>query len=485
MPDLRMRVALWLRPAVYLGQNALTLAGAVLTTSSAVTLLGFWFFEIVRGGAIRPYTGIVFFLILPGIFVLGLLLMPLGALWQRRKLQQAGQLPSTYPTIDLKRPRLRRAVSLVIAATALNALIMGVASYRGVEYMDSTQFCGQTCHSVMAPEFAAYQASPHSRVECVHCHIGPGAPWFVKAKISGVRQVLAVNLKTYSRPIPSPVRDLRPARDTCEQCHWPQRVEGDKFVVHTKYSDDEKNTPLTTVLVLKLGGRRPAGAVGIHGRHIDTVERIAYESDPKRQVIPRVIWTDDSGKDVEFVAAEANDPKPGAGHAAASERRKMDCMDCHNRPTHAFQLPERAVDQAMFEGRISAELPFVRKKAVEALRASYPDRKTAGDRIAQTLTDFYRTRDAETYRRQQSLVEAAVKAVQAVYLRNIFPEMNITWGTYPNNLGHEDFPGCFRCHDGNHKSSDGRVITQECDACHAILAQDEQNPKVLAELGLK
>ena len=120
-----------------------------------------------------------------------------------------------YPKIDLRSPYLRRALLLVGLLTFVNFAIMGAASYKGVEYMDSAQFCGQTCHTVMSPEFTAYVNSPHSRVACVECHIGPGAPWFVKAKISGVRQVFAVTLKTYSRPIPSPVHELRPARDTC------------------------------------------------------------------------------------------------------------------------------------------------------------------------------------------------------------------------------------------------------------------------------
>ena len=287
--SLGARITRWLRPAVYLGQNGLSLAGAVITTSTALTLLGFWLYEIVKGGAIHPYTGIVFFLILPGVFVLGLLLIPVGLLLKRRALLGKGALPTTYPKVDFRSPLLRRAVVLVLALTFVNALILGIASYRGVEYMDSAQFCGQTCHTVMEPEYTAYKGSPHSRLGCVACHIGPGAPWFVKAKISGVRQVFAVTLKTYSRPIPSPVRELRPARDTCEQCHWPQRFLGDRLLVKTKYGDDAASTPSTTVLVMKMGGHGPDGVTGIHGRHLDEKARVAYEStDGKRQVIPRV-----------------------------------------------------------------------------------------------------------------------------------------------------------------------------------------------------
>jgi nitrate/TMAO reductase-like tetraheme cytochrome c subunit len=479
----RDRLVPWLRPAVYLGQNPLSLAGAVLTTSAAITLLTFWAYLIERGGAVHPYTGIVFFLTLPAIFALGLILMPVGALLRRRKLRNLGELPDHYPQVDFRSPLLRRAVALVSGLTFVNFAIIGTASYQAVDYMDSTQFCGRTCHTVMAPEYTAYLNSPHSRVPCVDCHIGSGAPWFVKAKISGIRQLFAVNLKTYSRPIPSPVRNLRPARDTCEHCHWPEKFTGDKLLVKTKYADDEHNTPSTTVLLLKIGGRTTQGLVGVHGRHLDAVGRIQYVSiDGRRQVIPQVSYLDDAGKQVSFVSTEV---KATPEDLARGEHRTMDCMDCHNRPTHAFEMPERAVDKAMAEGRISPSLPFVKKQAVAALRTDYPDQAAATERIPKALVEFYKTKYPETYQNQRAAIESAADNVKAIYLRNVFPEMRITWGTHPNNIGHEDFLGCFRCHDGNHKSSDGRVINDDCSACHNVLAMEEKDPKVLATLGLK
>ncbi len=481
--DPRERIASWLRPAFYLGRNPTTLTGAVLTTSSAVTLIAFWAFEIFVGATIHPYAGIVFILILPGVFVAGLVLIPIGGLWQRHKLLKAGQLPEIYPKVDLSQPVLRRAFTWVAVLTILNAGIMGMASYRSVEYMDSVQFCGQTCHTVMTPEFTAYQNSPHQRVACVQCHIGPGAPWFVRSKLSGVRQVFAVTFRTYSRPIPSPVAYLRPARETCEQCHWPERFSGDKFYVRTKYTEDEKNMPLTTVLVLKIGGHTWQGAVGIHGRHLDTGQRIRYVStDGRRQVIPKVSYLEENGQTVEYVSS---DVKITPEQLARGEHRTMDCVDCHNRPTHAFQMPERAVDREMSEGRISPQLPYIKKKAVELLHADYPDREAARQRITAAITDFYRTSYPDVYREHHALVEQASQQVAAIYLRNVFPEMKVTWGTHPNNLGHEDFPGCFRCHDGNHASADGRTITNDCSACHAILAMEDPNPKVLNDLAMK
>jgi nitrate/TMAO reductase-like tetraheme cytochrome c subunit len=474
----------WLRPAVYLGHNRITALGAILTTSSAITLVAFWIYETTRGmGAIHPYGGLVFFLMLPGVFVIGLALIPLGV-WRRwRLLLRKHELPVEYPQIDLKSPILQRGLLLVAALTLVNVLFMGVSGYKGIEYMDSQKFCGQTCHTVMDPEYVAYQNSPHSRVECVGCHIGPGASWFVKSKMSGLRQVFAVAFKTYSRPIPSPVKELRPARETCEQCHWPQRFSGDKFIVRRRYADDERNTRQTTVLVLKLGGRTSNGAVGIHGRHIDATERIGYiATDDRRQVIPRVTYRDDGGKTVEFAST---DVKVTSAELAKGESRKMDCVDCHNRPTHAFELPERAVDRRIDQGLVSRDLPFVKKKAVELLKADYPSRSVAAEKIVSALTEFYRKQYPEVYRDHRAAVESAADAVRDIYLRNIFPDMKIAWGTHPNNIGHEDFLGCFRCHDGNHVAEGGKAIASDCDSCHNILAQDETNPKVLAQLGVQ
>jgi nitrate/TMAO reductase-like tetraheme cytochrome c subunit len=366
----------------------------------------------------------------------------------------------------------------------LNALILSVGTYRGVEYMDSANFCGQTCHTVMQPEFTAYEQSPHQRVGCVGCHIGPGAGWFVKSKLSGLRQVYAVTFHTYDRPIPSPVQQLRPARETCEQCHWPQMFTGDKLIIRKKYSDDEKNTPLTTVLIMKIGGHTGDRAVGIHGRHLDAQSRIQYLSvDRQRQTIPRVTYVDDDGREVEFASTDA---KPTKEQLSAGESRAMDCIDCHNRPAHNFQTPEHAVDDAMSAGRISTDLPFIKKKAVEALKAASSDHGNVTQRMASGLNDFYRASFPDVFASKQSAIAAAIAQVQLIYQQNVFPAMGVAWDTYPNNLGHSDFPGCFRCHDGNHATADGkRTISNDCDTCHTLLAVEDANPKVIADLGMK
>ena len=315
----------------------------------------------------------------------------------------------------------------------------------------------------------------------MQCHIGPGAGWFVKSKLSGVRQVVAVTFHTYDRPIPSPVEQLRPARETCEQCHWPQMFTSDKLIVEKSYKDDEQNTPLTTVLLLKIGGSLAQTGVGIHGRHLAEGRTIQYAAaDRERQIIPEVILTEPPGKQTVF----RSDPGAGAKRPLAG-LRTMDCVDCHNRPTHTFQLPERAVDDAISAARISGDLPAIKKAAVEALTQKYSNRDAATQQIETRLSEFYRRKYPDIYRNKRPLLDASIGQVRAIYLRNIFPAMNVGWGTYPNNLGHMDFPGCFRCHDGNHTSADGRTIPNDCDTCHKLLAVEDANPKILSDLGMK
>jgi hypothetical protein len=470
------------RPVFYLGQNRLSQLGVALTTTSAFTLLTLYFAEFfgVREG---PYIGLIAFFALPALLLLGLLMIAAGILLRYRRERTAHHLPVDYPQIDFREAHLRQTAGFVVLMTAVNMLLFLSATYKAVDYMDSPQFCGQTCHTPMTPEFTAYQGSPHSRVPCVDCHVGPGFTGVVEAKMAGTRQLLGVMFNTYRRPIPSPVRSLRPARETCERCHWPQRFTGDKFWVHRKYSDDEKNTLLTTVLVLKLGGLTWQGSVGIHGRHLDTgSSRVEYiATDDKRQAIPRIRYLDDNGQTVEYASS---DVKTTPEQLARGEHRAMDCIDCHSRPTHAFQLPERAVDRAMAEGRISAELPYIKKKAVEVLRTEYSDQNVAAQRIVAGIDGFYRSTYPAVYRGHRGVVEGAAEEVKSIYLRNVFPEMKLTWGTHADNIGHEDFPGCFRCHDGSHTTKDGKTISNDCGACHTLLAVDEANPKILSDAGL-
>jgi hypothetical protein len=348
----------------------------------------------------------------------------------------------------------------------VNVIIVSLAAYRGIEYMDSVPFCGQVCHQVMKPEFMAYQDAPHSRVKCVECHTGPGAASFVRAKVSGVRRVVAVASNTYPRPTPSPVRDMRPARETCEQCHWPEKFHGDVIRRVAEYADDEKNTESVTKLQVHVGGgnERSGMAAGIHW-HMNVANEIEYvATDDKRQVIPYVRLKDREGNVREYYA-EGTTPE----QLSAGERRRMDCMDCHNRPAHTMTATaERAVDAAIARGDIPRSLPFVRREAVKAVKANYGTQDSGAASVAQAIREFYRTSHESIYASKRQDVEKAAGAVQQLYRRNVFPEMKVTFGTYANNIGHIDGPGCFRCHDDNHKTKDGRKIGQDCETCHAV-----------------
>ncbi|MCS6952526.1 MAG: NapC/NirT family cytochrome c [Bryobacterales bacterium] len=473
----REKAGAWLSPIVHLSNNWISLTGVVLVTSSAV----FWLFSLpisMRRELDNPYLGILLFLVVPAVFVGGLLIIPLGIYWEFRRERRRGQNPTGLP-LNWRNVDLRRLVIFVGATTVVNVLIAGQASYKAVTYMDSVTFCGQACHTVMAPEFTAYQNSPHSRVSCVACHIGPGASWFVRSKLSGVGQVFAVAFNTYSRPIPTPVHNLRPARETCETCHWPQKFGADRLRIVDKFAEDEANSRTKTVLLMRIGGGRKGGP-GIHGAHLGEGVVIRYaHADEARQTIPWVEVTRPGAGVRTYLAADA---KPE--QIKNLPIRTMDCMDCHNRPTHTFELPERAVDHAMAGGDISPSLPFVKRQAVTLLKAAYPSREDAARRIPAALHAFYRENYPAVYQQQRLEIERAARALTAIYLRNVFPEMRVTWGTYPNHIGHTDFPGCFRCHDEAHTSADGKTITQDCNTCHQVLAMDEPAPKILTDLGL-
>ncbi len=445
-------------------RHPVSVVGAWLTTLSAFTFL-FVFLIDLFGLHHNPYFGLVFFLLLPVLFVLGLLLIPLGIVLERRRAHK-GLEPRRLPRIDLNDPVHQRTIVVVLALTIVNVLIVSLAAYRGVEYMDSTQFCGQVCHTVMEPEFVAHRDGPHSRVACVDCHIGSGAPWFVKSKIDGTRQVFAVMFNTYSRPIASPVYDLRPARDTCEHCHWPEKFHGDRVMVVPSFSSDERNTASPTRLVMHVGGGLPqlGRPAGIHW-HTNPQNQVEYvATDTKRQEIPYVRLTDASGTVREYRTDAGSDDK-----IAGLERRRMDCVDCHNRPTHNFfATPERAVDEALARGAIATALPFARREAVAALKATYPDRASAEAEIAKRLRAFYAENDPPGMQPAAADLDQAVRTTQFLYARSVFPAMKVTWGTHLNNIGHVDSPGCFRCHDDQHKAADGRNIRQDCELCHEI-----------------
>jgi hypothetical protein len=465
-------------------KNPLSFLGILLTTISAILIMVLFILDSLNFFS-NPYIGMINYLILPGFFLGGLILIPLGV-WKEtrrvRKLSLAGEpiTPAHFPVLDFNVPHIRRAWVFVAILTPINIMILSLAGYQGFHYMDSVEFCGTVCHSVMEPEHTAYQRSPHSRVACVGCHIGPGASWFVKSKLSGVRQIFAVVLHTYSRPIPTPVHNLRPARETCEQCHWPQKFHDLKLRLINKFSDDEKNTPLTTALLLKVGGTqgKEGHGTGIHWWHMDPYNRVTYIADEKRQTVYWVQHQSGSGKIREFKWSGEKAPKG----EVSGEKHVMDCVDCHNRPTHIYQLPEEALDAALNENQIDRTLPFIKKAGVQILKSYSPDDEQAAAKIQGDLLQYYQKTVPAAFQNREKQIEQAGLVLQQIYKRNVFPKMRVGWGAYPNNLGHQNFPGCFRCHDGEHKSAQGEEITQDCSACHDLLAQEEEKPALIPDL---
>jgi formate-dependent nitrite reductase cytochrome c552 subunit len=220
-------------------------------------------------------------------------------------------------------------------------------------------------------------------------------------------------------------------------------------------------------MMLRVGG---GSGGGIHGAHLNPDVEIRYAaSDPKRQTIPWVEWRNKrTGATRQYLAKGAKTPPE-------AERHGMQCVDCHNRPAHSFEKPEGALDRAISAGAIAPSLPWVKKTASELLTASYASQEAASDAIAKAFQSRYGDRPE---------AKRAAAEVTAIFARNVFPDLKVSWGTYPNNLGHTDSPGCFRCHDGEHSSKDGQSIAQDCASCHEMLAVEEADPEVLKKLNL-
>jgi nitrate/TMAO reductase-like tetraheme cytochrome c subunit len=369
--------------------------------------------------------------------------------------------------MDLNQPHDRRVFLTFISGAMIFLLLSAIGCYNAFNFTESVTFCGEVCHKVMQPEQVAHEHGPHARVSCVECHVGSGVSWYVKSKISGSYQLYSVTFNKYPRPIPTPISNLRPARETCEECHWPQSFVGNMDRTFNYFQSDASNSPYSIRLLLKIGGsdprQGPVGGIHWHNLPGNKVEYVA--TDEARQVIPWVRVTDASGKVTVFKTARfTND-------VSKMELRTMDCMDCHNRPAHNYLSPEQAVNQAMALNRIDPSIPWIKTNAMFVLTRKYETETQATNQIAAALTARY-PGDAR--------VQAAIPVVQQIYSWNFFPYMKSSWAAYPNNVGHMIWPGCFRCHDGNHKTEDSQITIKanDCNTCHTILAQgagDELN----------
>jgi len=447
---------------VLLASHWISMLGAAL-----VTLAGFsWLFVLpfnISGHVSNPYIGLLIFIAIPIVFFVGLILIPIGIALAKRN------VVANFGEIEERRTAWRRVGIFFGVMTVANVVIASQLSYRAVEHMDTVQFCGQTCH-VMKPEFTAHAAlPPHQALACAECHIAPGATGWFKAKMAGTNQLVGVVFNTFPRPIESAMENnkLVSSTETCEQCHARDKPIAPRLRVIPSYKDDEANTPTTTVLLMRIGT--------IHAAHLGPGVRIRYAaSDKKRQTIP---W-------LEYTNAQTTVTRSylAMGTTADSVRSlptfEMQCVDCHNRASHAFEMPDRAVNQAMASGAIAASLPGVKKESVDLLKTS------DAEKIPAALSMFYVQKYPQVADKQGPEIQAAGRTLAAIYERNVFADLKVTWGTYPNNLGHTDDPGCFRCHDEAHLTADKKTISQDCSLCHQPVAMDEASPDILKTLEL-
>jgi hypothetical protein len=413
------------------------------------------------------------------VVAVGVLLLGVGFL-RRRRISDPERKEAAVKvrfTLDLANRSHIYAIASIALTGLLVLVLLGFGGYKSYRATESVSFCGELCHAVMHPEWTTYQTSSHARVACVECHIGEGADWFVRSKIDGLRQVWAVTVDSFSRPIPTPIHNLRPARETCEECHWPQKFIGYKEMVRTYTLSDEENTQHRLRMLLKIGGEKTGfmKGSGIHYHMLisSSVQYIAM--DERRQDIRWVRVTRADGSVSEF--NDVDSPLTEE-EIATAEVRDMDCMDCHNRPAHQFKAPMETVNMAIEQGAIPRSLPYVKVQAVQALRQQYETTDEALVGIANDLRNYYREEYPQFLEDGNDDLAQAIESVQAIYQSSIFPTMKADWSAYPDNIGHHYSPGCFRCHNDQLESDAGEHIFTQCSNCHLILAQGESIDEV-------
>jgi hypothetical protein len=455
-------------------QNYISFVGAAIASAALVSVVLLFLVEITSKQE-NPYLGILTYIIFPSILILGLFIVILGRILERRRRHRASPADiAAYPKLDLNDARARRAFFVFLVGTFVFVCASAFGSYKAYEYSESDAFCGEACHSVMKPEYVAYKAGAHARVGCVHCHVGPGAGWYVRSKLSGAYQLYSVSFKKYPRPITTPVHNLRPAPETCEQCHWPEKFFGAQLKVFNHYAYDEKNTLRQTRMLLNVGGGSPTSGqvAGIHW-HMNIANMVDYIStDSHRQVIPWVRIKDRQGNVVEY---HDRSRRLTQQQIDATDKRRMDCVDCHNRPAHVYLPPDAALDQSFAAGRLDPSLPFLKRQAVAALNKSYATEEAAVQSIAANLDGFYKSNYSQIYAQNGHAIKGAITETQRIFRTYFFPEMKTNWETHPNNIGHLYSSGCFRCHDGEHVSDSGKVIRNDCNICHTVI-YDSENP---------
>lgn len=418
------------------------------------------------------YLGLFTYIILPVFLIMGLILIPIGMIGRMRRMKKGIEPVKGKPwIIDFTDRRHRNATLVFALGTIVLVFLTGIGSYEAFHYTESVKFCGTTCHKVMEPEHTAYQNSEHANVRCVECHVGEGAGWYVKSKLSGLRQVWAVITNSYSHPIETPIANLRPARETCERCHWPEKFYSHKLVSEKHYLADSANTVWNIDLRMKIASSHSAfgNTEGIHW-HINPNIKIEY-MDPAddREALPWVKSTNTlTGETTIYQDTEAP-LSDSAMHATLP--RVMDCMDCHTRPSHKYLSPSVFVDHSISAGEIPVTLPEIKKVAMDILIPAWENRQIAHDTIRKYVEAFYKDTYPDIFASRKADIDLAITSMISGYSKNIFPEMKASWEAYPDHIGHMEANGCFRCHNGKHASESGKTISNDCNLCHSIMLQ--------------
>ncbi len=453
-------------------RNAVSYFGGLVAVAS-MFIVGFLALSTLSVEHASPYIGIFTYVVFPSIAAGGITVFLVGMRREAKRRHKTGTTEALpYPSLDLNDPSQRRRFGIFAVAGTISLMVFSFAGYNGFLLTESVGFCGQTCHTPMEPEMTAYLASPHARVRCVECHVGEGAGWYVHSKLSGARQLFAVLFNTYDRPIPTPIKDLRPARETCQHCHWPEKFFGAQLTQKPHFRYDEKNTAEQISLLIKTGGGGGVLGAGIHW-HMFIDNKVEYAAeDDQLQHIPWFKVTRSDGKMTEYFTT---DHKVAPDDLAGMKHRVMDCMDCHNRPSHNFEPPDTAVDKALLASQLATSLPYSKRAAVEALDKDYGSRASAHAGLRKDFVGFYQEKYPDLMGPRAPDIEKGVQTIIDIYDRTVFPEMKVSWKTYPLNIGHRNWPGCFRCHDGKHKTADGEVLSNKCTICHTAPVRGPQS----------
>jgi mono/diheme cytochrome c family protein len=410
-----------------------------------------------------PYLGIFTYVLFPSIIAFGVVVF-LAGMYREAKRRRSSDSDEALrlPSLDLNDPRQRKRFLYAVGITFVLFNVFVYSGYNGFLLTESVSFCGKTCHTPMNPELTAYNDSPHAGVRCVECHVGNGAGSYMASKLNGAKQLYGVLFNAYDRPILTPIKGLRPARETCQECHWPKKYFGSQLYQRAHFRYDEKSKPEQITMMIKTGGGGESGA-GIHWHMIIDNEVTYAAQDTQLQDIPWVRMKHKDGSTIEYFRTER---KVDAAGLEKLPKRTMDCMDCHNRPAHTFEPPDIAVDRMLLTGVIPRTLPFVKSLSVDTLAKEYPSNAAAHEGMRKDVLEFYTKKYPEILGPRAADIDKMVAGLNAIFDRNVFPEMKVSWRTYPSNLGHRNSAGCFRCHDNKHVSPDGKVLASECTICH-------------------